>query len=127
MRTISLSLAVLFAASLRVAAAEPPKEKEPVDKAIDNALAFLAATQDKTDGSWKHGNQRTPAATSLAVMAFLSAGHVPGEGKYGAAIEKGVRKFLERARRVGLYTPDQATPTEPPDEDRFEKQREDLR
>lgn len=106
MRTISLSLAVLFAASLRVAAAEPPKEKEPVDKAIDNALAFLAATQDKTDGSWKHGNQRTPAATSLAVMAFLSAGHVPGEGKYGAAIEKGIRWVLSQQQPNGLITND---------------------
>src|SRR5579864_1361523 len=107
MRSILLSLAVLSAVSFRVVAAEPPaKAKEPVDKAIDNALAFLAATQDKTDGSWKHGNMRTPAATSLAVMAFLSAGHVPGEGKYGAVIEKGVRWVLTQQQPNGLISND---------------------
>ena len=82
------------------------KAKEPIDKAVDDALAFLAITQDKTDGSWKSGNTRSPAATSLAVMAFLSAGHVPGEGKYGSTIEKGVRWVLQAQQPNGLIATD---------------------
>src|SRR6516162_7571728 len=105
MLTTLLSTALLFAVSMNVVAAEPPpKGKEPVDKAVDNALAFLAATQDKTDGSWKQGNTRSPAVTSLAVMAFLSAGHVPGEGKYGAVVEKGVRWVLAAQQPNGLFS-----------------------
>ena len=106
MRIILLSSA-LFAISIAASAAEPPaKEKEPVDKAIDKALAFLAATQDKTDGSWKQGSARTPAVTSLAVMAFLSAGHVPGEGKYGDTIDKGIRWVLQAQQPSGLISTD---------------------
>jgi len=42
------------------------------------------------------------AVTSLAVMAFLSAGHVPGEGKHGLAIERGVRWVLAMQQPNGL-------------------------
>jgi predicted HTH transcriptional regulator len=42
------------------------------------------------------------------------------------AIEKGVHRFLERARRVGLFHPGPAPPTELTDEARFEKQKEEL-
>jgi hypothetical protein len=37
-------------------------------------------------------------------MAFLSAGHVPGEGKYGPTIEKGVRWVLKSQQPNGLLT-----------------------
>src|SRR4051812_5384828 len=61
-----------------------------VDLAIVNALKFLSAAQ-RPNGSWEvsAGNEST-AATSLAVMAFLAAGHVPGEGPYGQAIDRGI-------------------------------------
>ena len=99
-------MALLYAASVGGAAEPSAKEKEPVDKAVDRALEFLAATQDKNDGSWKSGNARSPAVTSLAVMAFLSAGHVPGEGKYGAVVEKGVRWVLAAQQPNGLFSND---------------------
>ena len=40
--------------------------------------------------------------TALAVMAFLSAGHVPGEGRYGETVEKGVRSVLRMQHANGL-------------------------
>src|SRR5947209_1195419 len=88
----SFALVLLLTSSIP---AQVPSRDTPMDKAIDRALQFLANTQDRSDGSWKGGGTRSPAITSLAVMAFLSAGHVPGEGRYGDAIEKGVRWVLK--------------------------------
>src|SRR5207244_6140846 len=48
------------------------------------------------------GAQKSPAATGLAVMAFLSAGHVPGEGKYGEVVEKGIRWVVKQQLANGL-------------------------
>jgi hypothetical protein len=79
------------------------KEKAPFEKAVDRALVFLHNTQDKGDGSWTAGRMgKDVAATSLAVMAFLSAGHVPGQGKYGKDIEKSVRWVMRNQRPNGL-------------------------
>jgi hypothetical protein len=100
-----IALAFLMTTPTSAGHAEDPRSKKTdVDSAIDRALEFLAATQDKNDGSWKLANQKSSAVTSLAVMAFLSAGHVPGEGKYGEAIEKGVRWVLRSQQENGLIT-----------------------
>jgi prenyltransferase beta subunit len=83
------------------------REKTATDEAIDKGLEFLKQSQD-TDGSWGNGingrGGKSTAVTSLAVMAFLSAGHVPGEGKYGKTIEDGVRWVLARQRPNGLMS-----------------------
>ena len=65
------------------------------DAAIGRALEFLKSSQ-KPDGAWESGGfGRATSVTSLAVMAFLAAGHVPGEpGPYREAIERGVRYVL---------------------------------
>ena len=42
------------------------------------------------------------AVTALAVMAFLSAGHVPGEGPYGDAVASGIRYDLDNQQTNGL-------------------------
>jgi hypothetical protein len=101
MRRAILALPLL-GALLQVAAAQAPPRDTPMDQAIDKALAFLQNTQDKTNGSWHSGRTSNAAITSLAVMAFLSAGHVPGEGKYGETIEKGVRWVLKQQKDNGL-------------------------
>ncbi|MBY0229187.1 MAG: terpene cyclase/mutase family protein, partial [Gemmataceae bacterium] len=55
------------------------------------------------EGAWTGGRSgKNVAVTSLAVMAFLSAGHVPGEGKHGKAVEKGIRWVLGKQRANGL-------------------------
>src|SRR5262245_59029806 len=75
---------------------------DEVDQAVDRALNFLKNQQNLDDGSWTALGQRNPAVTSLAVMAFLSAGHVPGEGPYGETVERAVRWVLRRQDSSGL-------------------------
>jgi len=104
MRYVILPLAAgaLLAAAGPARAAEKSSRRTALDDSIDKALAYLARAQEG-DGSWRAGGvQRNAAVTGLAVMAFLSAGHVPGEGKYGDAVEKGVRAVLKMQQPSGV-------------------------
>ena len=73
-----------------------------VDQAIVNALKFIASKQIP-NGSWEAepGNEST-AVTSLAVMAFLAAGHVPNEGPYGRAIDRGISFVVNHQDSTGM-------------------------
>jgi hypothetical protein len=102
----ALAAVLLSGLLVQPAVAKPLLKKTPIDKAVDKALDFLAKTQNKTDGSWRAGRDKHVAVSSLAVMAFLSAGHVPGEGKYGKTIERGVRWVLAQQRPNGLLAND---------------------
>ena len=63
--------------------------------AIDRALAFLKQSQLAT-GDFPHGSSAgTTAVPSLAVMAFLSRGHMPGQGPYGATINSAIDLVLK--------------------------------
>ena len=91
------------------ASGKPLLKPTPADKAVDRALAFLSNTQNRRDGSWTAGKSgKSVAVTSLAVMAFLSAGHVPGEGVYGKQVEQGVRWLLDQQQPNGLIATDGA-------------------
>ncbi len=96
------------------ASASAPK-RETFEIAIDNAMQYLANAQNP-DGSWNSGNSfrggfggggRDPAISALCVMAFLSAGHVPGEGRYGPVIEKGVRFVASQQQSNGVFAAQQ--------------------
>jgi hypothetical protein len=77
-------------------------EDQAVDDAVVNALRFLAQ-QQRADGSWNvDATGESTAVTSLAVMAFLAAGHVPGEGPYAPAIDKGIRHVLAHQDASGM-------------------------
>jgi hypothetical protein len=84
----------------------PAREKDKVEQSVDKALAFLKTMQE-SDGSWIGVGQKSPAITSLAIMAYLSAGHVPGEGPYGTTIDKGIRWVLSQQQPNGLITSSQ--------------------
>jgi hypothetical protein len=43
-----------------------------------------------------------PAATSLSIMAYLSKGHVPGEGPYGARLDKAIDFVLRSQQSDGV-------------------------
>jgi hypothetical protein len=75
------------------------------DRAIRKALDHLKTSQ-KPDGGWESGGfGKATSVTSLAVLAFLSAGHVPGEpGPYREAVEKGVKYVLAHQKPNGLLT-----------------------
>jgi hypothetical protein len=76
---------------------------ERVTTATDRALDYLEQRQIKDSpeaGSW-HTNQ---AFNALAMLAFMSKGHVPGRGKYGDVIEGGIVKpgVLTQAKKYML-------------------------
>ena len=101
MRSTVLGLILLMVGATEAVAA--PK-REPVDEAIDRALESLRRSQEP-DGAWRDGTRKSPAATGLCLMAFLSAGHVPGEGRHGEAVQKAVDSLaggLDAARTTKL-------------------------
>jgi hypothetical protein len=72
------------------------KMDEVTKKSCDNALAWLKSVQ-KSDGSWG-SNQ---AITAFACMAFMSNGHVPGQGVYGPEVAKGIRNIMANSSENG--------------------------
>jgi hypothetical protein len=101
MRAVAAIL-VLLLASAALFAEEKPSRRTAFDDRIDRALTFLQRTQE-TDGSWRAGGHgKSAAVTGLAVMAFLSAGHVPGEGRFGDTVEKGIQAVLQMQQENGL-------------------------
>lgn len=93
----------LISESSNLYAALPPAEWSNVESAVDRGLAFLASTQEE-DGRFPSEDSAQPAVTSLAVMAFLSRGHTPDEGRYGARISKAIDFVLSTQRRRGYFS-----------------------
>lgn len=103
MRNLLVALLVLTLLVLPSPASKPLLKKTPMDDGVEKALEFLAGTQNKTDGSWTAGvGGKNVGITGLCVMAFLSAGHAPGEGKYARTIDQGVRWVLSMQQPNGL-------------------------
>jgi hypothetical protein len=72
-----------------------------VDNSVDHGLAWLALKQQQ-DGSFSTATSGQPAVTSLAVMAFLSRGHVPGVGPYGKQLNHAIDFVLAQQQPEGL-------------------------
>lgn len=80
-----------------------PRQWQGVDTSVDRALAWLL-TQQQRDGSFLTLPAGQPGITSLAVMAFLSAGHLPGEGPYGQQLERAIDFVLRTQHPNGLFS-----------------------
>ncbi len=78
-----------------------PQQWQNIDHAVDRGLDFIAANQ-QADGSFMAPSYGQPGITSLCVMAFLSRGHMPGMGPYGAQIDRAVEYVLSTQRPDGL-------------------------
>jgi len=64
-----------------------------VQEAVRKALSYLKRTQNP-GGSWGSSSYgRHPAITALATMAMMAQGNLPGRGRYGKNVERGI-KFL---------------------------------
>lgn len=88
-------------AMLQVAQAQP-RDPQAVDASIARALDFLAE-QQLPEGSWRTDAWgESTAITSLAIMAFMAAGHVPGEGPYGANLSKAIRWVISHQESNGM-------------------------
>jgi hypothetical protein len=80
------------------------------ESAVELGLKWLAQQQAK-DGSWSfHGpypdaaaflQDNRVAATSMALLAFLGAGHTHKSGDYQAEVGSGLRWMVSRQKRAG--------------------------
>jgi hypothetical protein len=90
-------------------AATLASDHPPQPKGVEPALTYLRQAQ-RADGHWPTRNVGYESAvTSLAGLALLSAGHVPGRGPEGAALTKGVRALLKSQRPDGIFAHRYAT------------------
>jgi Prenyltransferase and squalene oxidase repeat len=74
-----------------------------VDASVDRALEWLAS-QQAPDGSFPTIPTGQPGVTSLCLMAFVAHGHVPGDGRYGARLERATDYVLSCQKANGLVT-----------------------
>ena len=101
--TIVVAFAFAHAIACRHLQAEPLSvEQKKIDTAVVKSLGFLAKEQ-LPSGAWKVDTfGESTASTSLAVMSFLAAGHVPGEGPYGRQLERGIRWVVQHQKPNGM-------------------------
>lgn len=78
------------------------KMDEPTKQATARAIKWLAEHQG-SDGSWgSQRYERNTGITGFVVLAFLSQGHLPGQGEYGECLDR-AKKFLVRSGRDDGY------------------------
>lgn len=68
------------------------------EKAIERGLEWLAGNQGET-GNWESNDL---GLVSLGLLGFLSAGHLPGRGKYAEPTKRALEYVLTNAQRSGL-------------------------
>src|SRR3954469_23269225 len=79
---------------------------EPARLAIEKGLQFLVSRQAK-NGSWSEGSSGA-GITGLAGLALMSGGNLPGRGKYGDNVQRGVDYVLAACNNDGLIAADQS-------------------
>ena len=88
------------------AAAQKKPQKEEFEKAVDRALEYLQNEQNSmvpgAGCAVRWGQQRSGG--DVVVRHGFSSGHVPGEGPYGANVQKGIEYVLGCRQRNGLIT-----------------------
>lgn len=120
MKTLSVLFAIAFMTlSVPVVQAQNAETlqrtyQKELDGAVDRGLAYLATKQvdDQTAqqmgrpelaGSFvEESSPGNTGITSLAVMAFLAKGHLPGRGPYGTVINRGIDYILQQQLDNGL-------------------------
>ncbi len=114
----ALMLACVALSASAIAQDEPPKTAEnaalpdeitpQLDAAATKGLAWLAR-QQLADGSFGDGRLGpNVAVTSLACLAFMADGHLPGRGEYGEVVRKGLEFVVSKSGESGLVADDGA-------------------
>jgi len=101
-------LTALLAVSVSVAPvwAQAAKEKKDEDWeitpqseiALRRGLDWLEQNQG-AEGNWESNDL---GLVAMGALAFMSAGHTPGKGKYGKAVEKAIDYILRHQKPSGL-------------------------
>ena len=77
------------------------KQWKLLDASVERALAWMV-TRQRADGSFRsHGNGQ-PAVTSFCVMAFLSQGESPSNGKYQKELTQAIDFIADQQQPNGL-------------------------
>lgn len=100
-RTLAVCLlsVVTFLASLAPAWGQTEDELTPLSEAsLDRGLEWLARNQGP-EGNWGSNDL---GLVSMGALAFLSAGHAPGRGKYGREVDKALEYVVSHAKPSGL-------------------------
>jgi prenyltransferase beta subunit len=101
MRSALIAVIVYVSLAAPAARAAEVKMDEPTKRATARALEWLAAKQN-ADGSWSESRYpHNTAITAFALLAFMSQGHLPGQGQYGPEVAKGARFLIAAARSDG--------------------------
>jgi len=99
MRTLACGMLVAVCVLSGDARAEGDWEITPQSQhALDRGLAWLAKNQGEA-GNWESNDL---GLVGMGALAFLSAGHTPGRGKYGQVVDKALDYVLRNARPSGL-------------------------
>ncbi|WP_442505334.1 prenyltransferase/squalene oxidase repeat-containing protein [Novipirellula sp. SH528] len=93
----------VIATNTNLSAALPASQWARVESSVDRGLKWLASQQAE-DGRFPSDEIAQPAVTSMAIMAFLSRGHLPDQGPYGANITRGIDFVLSTQRRRGYFS-----------------------
>jgi len=92
------ALVVAFV-SVRPVVAEGDWEITPEsERALERGLSWLARNQGP-EGNWQSNDL---GLVSLGALAFLSAGHLPGRGRYGATVDRALEYVVRSAKPSGL-------------------------
>lgn len=83
------------------------------ENAVQLGLKWLSR-QQRSDGSWSltgpydagGSNENKPAATAMALLAFLGDGHTHQSGDYQAVVDKGIRWLVRQQDRDGFFAKD---------------------
>ncbi|MBI4578133.1 MAG: terpene cyclase/mutase family protein [Planctomycetes bacterium] len=121
---VILSLSVAGAHTVRAQSVGPAAQTRPaevspaemltarqwsrLDRSVQQALRWMASRQSP-DGSFPTRPNGQPAVTAICVMAFMSAGHLPGKGEYGPALDRAIQYMLAAQKPDGLLA--RAAPT----------------
>ena len=96
---VFIAVCALAGLSLPLCADENPHEITPLSEAaLERGLAWLAKNQG-SDGSWGTSDL---GLVSMGALAYMSAGHSPGLGRYGRELERALEFIASRSRPSGL-------------------------
>jgi hypothetical protein len=81
------------------------------ERAVALGLDWLKRQQDRNDGSWslvspyRDGgvNENRTAATAMALLAFMGAGHTHREGQFQSNVERGLQYLLNIQDEDGFF------------------------
>lgn len=77
-----------------------------LNDAVDRGLEALAALQTDEGYFPSRRFQQNVAITALACLAFMADGNLPGRGRYGLEVERGLEFILEHINETGLVAAD---------------------